>query len=277
VNTEGAAKEFQGKTVIITGASSGLGEALAEGFAAAGANLLLFARSIEELERVGQNCRGLGAKVHVVAGDVTAPMDCLRLLEEAERYFSCIDILVACAGIGMWSRFDEVGDPRVLARVMDVNYQGVVNAAFYGLPHLKKSRGVFAAISSVQGKVGVPYHTGYAASKHAVQGFCDSLRMELRGSGVSVLTVIAHWIRGTDLRERALGGDGAPRGKSSHAHGSGAVPVSEMAKSILEAIGQRKREVFVPGKLRYLSWLWAIAPTLAERIISSRVNREAKN
>lgn len=267
--------QFHGRTVILTGASSGLGAELALAFAAEGAKLALFARSADALEEVAQRCRARGAEPLVVVGDVTVPADSARLVEETVSRFGGVDILIACAGIGMWAEFSKLTDPGVLQRVMEVNYGGVANPTFYALPHLRASKGMLVAISSVQGIIGVPYHTGYAASKHAVQGFCNSLRMELRDTGVDVLTVIAHWISGTRLREQALGHDGAPKGKSSHSHGSGAIPVEEMTRAIVEAVGRRKRAIFVPGKLRYLSWLAAIAPGLADRIIIGKVEKEA--
>jgi short-subunit dehydrogenase len=270
-----AARPFKGVRVVVTGASSGLGASLAEAFAAAGAQLVMFARSAPALEEVAQRCRQAGADPLVVVGDVTEADDCRRLVEEALRCHGGIDVMVACAGVGMWARFDQIADPAVLKRVMEVNYGGLVNTAHHALTPLKASRGLLVAISSVQGVIGVPYHTGYAASKHAVQGFCNSLRMELRDSGVEVLTVLAHWISGTRMREQALGHDGAPRGKSSHRHGSGAVPVEVMTAAILKAVRKRERALFVPVKLRYLSWLAAIAPRLADRIIIGKVEKEA--
>jgi len=266
---------FYGKAVLITGASSGLGAALARAFADAGARLILSARSGAALEEVARSCRGSGSDTLVVTCDVTVPQDCATAVESAIARFGGIDFVIACAGVGMWARFDTITDPAILKQVMDVNYGGLVNIVYHALPHLKSSRGLVVAISSVQGAVGVPYHTGYAASKHAVQGFCDSLRMELLGSGVDVLTVLAHWIRGTRLREQALGADGAPRGKSAHSHGSGAVEPDDMARAVVDAIRKRKRALFMPGKLRYLSWLSAIIPRLADRIIINRVEQEA--
>jgi short-subunit dehydrogenase len=132
------------------------------------------------------------------------------------------------------------------------------------------------AISSIQGKVGVPFHSGYSASKHAVQGLCDSLRLELRGQGVQVLTVLAHWIRGTRMRERALGQDGAPRGATSASHGSSAIPVEDVTRAVLDAIRRRRRSCFVPAHLWLLACLSELAPGLADRIIVRAVEREAR-
>lgn len=266
---------FAGKVVVITGASSGLGASLAEAFAAAGARPVLFARSVAGLGEVAARCRAVGADPLVVAGDVTVADDCAALVEATLTAHGRIDVVVACAGIGMWADFQDLHHPEILHRIMEVNYGGLVNTVFHSLPHLKQSGGLLVAVSSIQGAVGVPYHTGYAASKHAVQGFCNSLRMELRGSGVGILTVMAHWISGTSLREQALGSDGRPRGKQSHRHGSGAVPVADMTRAIIGAAARRQRILFMPAKLRYLAWLSAIAPPLAERIIIRRVGKEA--
>lgn len=275
MSTPSSSSSFRGKTVVITGASSGLGASLAEGFAVAGATPVLFARSAEALDAVAGRCRAAGAEPLVVPGDVTVARDCARLVERTLEAHGRIDVLVACAGIGMWSGFEELADPGILQRVMEVNYGGVVNSVFHALPLLKASRGLLVVVSSIQGLVGVPYHTGYSASKHALQGFCDSLRMELRGTGVDILTIQAHWISGTGLREQALGRDGHPMGKRSHSHGSGAVPVAEMTRAIIRSAGRRERVLFMPAKLRYLSWLSAIAPGLADRIIIGKVEKEA--
>ncbi|MDZ7801212.1 MAG: SDR family oxidoreductase [Trueperaceae bacterium] len=276
MTTRPATQAFAGQVVIVTGASSGLGAALARALAAAGAHVALFARSQAELARVADDCRQAGGEALVVPGDVTSPDACAALVQRTTERFGRLDAAVACAGLGMWARFDELDDPSVLRRLMDVNYHGVANLFLPALPHLTASGGMLVAISSVQGVVGVPHHSGYAASKHAVQGLCDSLRMELRGSGVGVLTVMAHWVRGTDLRARALGPDGAPRGSAAPRHGGGATDVDTMTRAVLNAIHRRKRRVFVPGWLRYLALLSEVAPGLADRAIAGRVAREGK-
>ena len=207
---------FRDKSIIITGASSGLGAALAHGFAAKGAHLALLARSAGRLGEVAARCRELGSsRALAVPGDVKRPEDCARLLETVTSEFGAVDYLVANAGVSMWARFDEVEDLDVFRHLMEVNYLGVVNCVHFALPHLKQSRGMIVAVSSIQGKISVPMHTGYVASKHALQGFCDALRMELADSGVDVLTVLLHWLRGTELRQNALGGDGKARGQDS--------------------------------------------------------------
>ncbi len=265
---------WRGRSVLITGASSGVGAALAEILAAEGARPALMARDKARLAETSRRCKALGGEAVTVVGDVTVPADCAAAVEAADGDGGGLDIAIACAGLSMWTRFDELEDPATLRRIMDVNYGGLVNTAFHALPHLKRSRGQLVVISSIQGYLGVPFHTGYSASKHAVQGFCDSLRMELRGTGVGILTVIAHWIQGTKLREHALGPDGCPQGSAPFPHGSGAVPVADMVRAIMRGMQARRRTLFVPAKLRYLTWLVAVAPPLAEAIVRRRVYRE---
>jgi NAD(P)-dependent dehydrogenase (short-subunit alcohol dehydrogenase family) len=142
---------------------------------------------------------------------VTVPEDCADAVARTIERFGRLDTVVASAGLGMWARFDELADTSVLRRLMDVNYLGVANVFLPALPHVVARRGMLVAISSVQGVVGVPGRSGYAASKHALQGLCDSLRIELRGSGVDVLTVMAHWVRGTEPPGPGARPDGAPR------------------------------------------------------------------
>ena len=142
------------------------------------------------------------------------------------------------------------------------------------LPHLKKSKGLFVAISSIQGQVGVPLHTGYSASKHALQGFCDALRMEVAESGVGVMTVLLHWLKGTELRQRALGKDGKALGAASREHRAEAVSLEAAARAIVRGMLKRRRQLYVPRRLRLLAMVHALWPALAEWVVKGKVARE---
>ena len=266
---------FTGQVVVVTGASSGVGAGLALAFATAGANVALFARSEDDLERVADACRQNGREALVVPGDVTVPGDCAALVEQTMHTFGRLDTVVASAGVGMWAHFDELTDTAVLRRLLDVNVLGVANVFLSALPFVRASSGMLVAISSVQGVVGVPGRSGYAASKHALQGLCDSLRLELHGTGVDVLTVMAHWVRGTNLRANALGPDGAPRGTAAPHRDRSAIGIDTLTSAVLDAVRGRKRRVFVPGYLRLLPLLAQVAPGLADRVIAGRMAREA--
>jgi short-subunit dehydrogenase len=260
--------------VVVTGASSGVGAALARAFAAEGAHVALFARSEDGLEAVACDCRRAGGEALVVPGDATVPDDGAELVRRTIETFGRLDVVVAAAGLGMRARFDELADTGVLRRLMDVNYLGVANVFLPALPHVVASAGSLVAISSLQGVVGVPERSGYVASKHALEGLCATLRIELRGSGVTVTTVLANWVRGTNLRAKALGPDGRPRGTAADPSDPTAVDLDELTEEVLRAVRRRQRRVFVPGWTRALAWLAAIWPGLAERVVVGRTAGE---
>ena len=260
--------------IVLTGASSGLGATLATSLAKEGSSLALMARRGEMLANVGRTCRDLGAEVIEEVGDVTKVEDCRRIMDQAATQFGGVDCVIANAGISMWTKFDEVEDPSVFARLMEVNYLGVVYSAYSSIGYLKESRGLFVAISSVQGKVPVPLHSGYVASKHAVQGFCNSLRIELHGSGVDVMTVLPHWLRNTNLRQSALGFDGHVIGATSRRHSSESISLEVASAEIIKSLKKRPRELVIPWKLKLLSIVFGLCPQWAEAVIRRVVNKQ---
>lgn len=260
--------------VLITGAASGLGRILAMDLARKGNHLALFDLNSEQLTETCRICEELGGKALPIVGDVTKPEDCQRFVEAAVQRYEAIDALIANAGISMWARFEDVKDLSVFPRLMQVNYLGVVYCTYYALPFLRKSRGRIVAISSIQGKIGVPYHTGYVASKHAVQGFFNALRTELKGTGVDILLVLPHWLTGTRLREHAYGKDGAPLGNTRSRHSRESVTVEACSQAIIRAMEKRQRELVIPPKLKALPWLSLISPRLVEYIVSRKVDEQ---
>jgi short-subunit dehydrogenase len=204
---------YTGKSIVVTGASSGIGKALCLALAPQRPRLVLAARDAARLGEVAAQCRAAGAEVLVVPTDVTSTDECRRLVAKTVEAFGALDVLVNNAGISMRARFDEIEDLSVYERLMKVNYLGSLYPTHYALPHLKKSRGQIVVMASLAGLTGVPTCTGYAASKHAVFGFFDSLRIELDGTGVSVTTVAPYFVL-SELHRRATGPDGKPLGKS---------------------------------------------------------------
>src|SRR5258708_23950753 len=195
--------------VAITGASKGIGAELARQLAAKGAKLVVAARSEKELEAVAKDCRGAGASVVCVRADVATERDCQAIVAGAVLAFGRLDTFVNNAGVSMWARFEDIEDMSILERIMQVNYMGAVYCTRHALPHLRQSRGRLVAIASLAGLVGVPTRTGYSASKHAMRGFFDSLRIELGGSGVRG-TLIYPGLVCTGIRENARGPDRQP-------------------------------------------------------------------
>lgn len=264
---------FKNKSIIITGASAGIGEALALALARQGAHLTLAARNAAELQRVAHQCVDADGSAIAVPTDVGDAESCRHLIERAVQQFGGVDILVNNAGISMWARFEEISDLSVFDRIMRINYLGSVYCTHYALPHLKASRGLIVAVSSLTGKTGVPTRTGYAASKHAMQGFFDSLRIELRSSGVDVLIVSPGFVA-TDIRARALGGDGQSKGESPREENEGTMSVEECVDLMLTAMARRQRELVMTAKGKLGVWMKLIAPGLVDKIAANAVREK---
>ncbi len=267
--------DFKGKSVIITGASSGIGEALAVRLAARGARLTLAARNADELARVAKRCETAGGEAAMAPTDVTDPESCRHLVERAVTVFGGVDSLVNNAGISMLARFDEVTDLTVFDRIMRVNYLGAVYATHFALPHVVKARGLLVAVSSLTGKFGAPTRSGYAASKHAMEGFFDTIRIELAPSGVDVLVVSPGFI-GTDIRAKALGGDGKPLGESPRDESRGNITPDACAAAIERAMIGRKRDIIVPARDNIARWVQLVAPSLLDRVAEKRTRRKGE-
>lgn len=266
---------FRDRTIILTGASAGIGRELACVLAARHARLVLAARSAEALEELARECRDRGGEAISVPTDVTDPAACGRLVERAVEAFGGVDIVVNNAGISMWSRFDEVTDLSIFEKIMAVNYLGSVYVTHHALPHLKKSKGLLVAVSSLTGKTGVPTRTGYAASKHAVQGFFDSLRIELRHTGVDVLVVSPGFVR-TDIRSRALGGDGNPLVESPRDEERGTMSVEDCVAAIVDAIAHRRREVVMTPRAKVGMLVKPFAPAVVDWLAARAVGDPGK-
>ena len=251
--------EFRGLVAIVTGASSGIGRALALQLANQGAKVVLAARRADRLEQVAAICRHAGAEVLVVPTDVRDELQCKALIEKTLEVFGRLDMLVNNAGLAASALFDEFPDLHLFKHTMDVNFYGTVYCTYYALPHLKKTHGRIVAVSSVGGKSAIPYNTPYCASKYAMHGFYDSLRMELYQHGVSC-TVVCPWWVATEFHESQLNKDGVPRGERGRAYYTKKTMTSDQcAQIVLKAAFKRRREVLMgPGTLAV--WLKVIAP-----------------
>ncbi len=264
---------FTNKTIIITGASAGIGKVLAIKLAQQGANLVLAARNQASLEITAHECFKGGGQAIVVPTDVTNPEACQKLIEDSLAAFGAIDCLVNNAGISMWARFDQIKDLSMFEKIMKVNYFGAVYCTYYSLPHLKNSRGLLVAISSLAGKTGIPTRSGYAASKHALQGFLDSLRVELRGTGVDVL-VVSPGLVATDIRQHVLGAEGKPIQANLSNEQQQAMSPEVCADLIQLAMCKRKRELVMTLKGKLGLWLKLLAPNLVDSIAARAVSSQ---
>ena len=259
---------FSGQSIAITGGSSGLGLHLAKAFSQQGARVALMARDGDRLKEAESAC---GNGTLAFPGDVTSEADCKEFIEAVTAKFNGLDHLIANAGLSMWARFEDVEDLALYRRLLEVNYLGIVHCVHPALPALKKSRGQVVVISSIQAKVGVPFHSGYGASKHALEGFIDTLRYELDGTGINLLKVYPHWIRGTNLRQHALGPDAEPIGDRKRAHANSGVTVEQCAAAIQSAMARRKPALYVPWTLRYVQILKNLFPGAVRWYIRRKV------
>jgi short-subunit dehydrogenase len=260
---------LEGRRIILTGASEGIGRALALALAARGARLALAARDRERLESLAQECRARGGEARALPTDVTSSQDCEWLVDETVKAFGGIDVLVHNAGITMWSRFDELRDLSIFERIMEVNYLAPVRLTALALPHLKSSKGLLVAVASLAGITGVPERSGYAASKHAMIGFFDSLRIELAGCGVDV-SVIAPDFVVSEIHKRAIGPDGEPLGESPMKQEK-IMSAEACAARIVKAIAKRERQVLMSARGKWGRWLKLVAPSVIDRIAAKAI------
>jgi short-subunit dehydrogenase len=257
--------------VAITGASKGIGAELARQLAAKGAKLVLAARNEKELEQVAEDCRKAGASVITVKADVAVERDCGAIVAGAVLAFGRLDTLVNNAGVSMWARFEDIGDVSILERIMQVNYMGSVHCTHYALPYLRETRGRIVGVASLAGLVGVPTRTGYSASKHAMRGFFDSLRIELADSGVTVTMIYPGFVA-TGIRENATGPDGKPILVSPVKEGE-VMSVGDCVRRIVAALEGREREVVMTARGKMGLWLKLLAPSFVDRLARRAVER----
>ncbi len=251
---------FRGQAVIVTGASAGIGKALALQLARQGAKVAIAARRAGRLEQVAVECRALGAEVLAVPTDVSDEAQCKALVEKTVAAFGKLDMLISNAGLAASALLDEFPDLGLFRHTMDVNFYGAVYCTYYSLPHLKQTKGRIVAISSMGGKAAIPYNTPYCSSKYGLHGFYDSLRMELYQHGVGV-TVICPWWVVTEFHTAQLNKDGAQRGaaRGQDMYTTKMMSADRCAQITLDAAYKRRREVLMgPGALAV--WLKALAP-----------------
>ena len=253
---------FRGKVVWITGASSGIGRALALAFGRAGARLILSARSAEALEAVAGET---GAEARVIPLDLTSLTELPGVAAQALAAFGGVDIMVHNAGVAVRDRAADVS-LEVHERVLRTNYVGPVVLTQALLPSMRaRGGGRFVVISSLSGKYGGPLLAAYAASKHALHGYFDTLRGEEREQGIAVTIVIPGFIR-TEITAHALTGTGVQFGRVLPLYRE-AMTAEECAARILGAVARDRREVLVGGLEVWTVYLQRLSPRLAALVV----------
>jgi short-subunit dehydrogenase len=258
---------FQDQVVIVTGASAGIGKSLTYLLASQCAKVVIAARRAERLEQIAEQCRAFCGEVTVIPTDVADEAQCKILIEKTIATYGKLDMLINNAGLAASALFDEFPDLCLFRHTLDVNFYGAVYCTYYALPYLKKTHGRIVAVSSLGGKTAVPYNTPYCASKYAMHGFYDSLRMELHQHGVSCTVVCPYWVA-TEFHEAQLNQDGVPRGAQGRAYYTPKTMTSDQcAQIVLDAAYARRREVLMgPGVLA--KWFKVIAPGFLDWLTS---------
>lgn len=252
------------KTIWITGASSGIGEALVKAYDTLGVRMIISARNKIALERVKNQTKNPN-NIYLLPLDLSDSKSFPSKSKEAIEAFGKIDVLINNGGISQRSLAAETS-LEVDRRIMEVNFFGTISLTKELLPHfIKNKSGHFVVISSLVGKFGTPYRSAYAASKHALHGFFDALRAEHYADNIRITIVCPGFIH-TNVSINALTGDGSTLNEMDEAQDKG-MPPDECAKQIISAIENQKEEVLVGGKEKYAVYLKRFFPKIFSKIL----------
>ncbi len=260
------------KTVIITGASSGIGKAIAYKFGELGTNLVLAARNIEALNEIKKDIeQKYQVRILAQKTDVTSEEACKQLIDKSIEQFNGIDILINNAGLSMRAPFKDL-DLKVLHHLMNVNFWGTVYCSRYAVKHLLKSGGSLVAVTSITGFAGLPARTGYAASKYAVHGFMESLRIENMETNLHVMVAAPGYTR-SNVRFNALTANGSPQGETPREEEKMMEP-EEVAEKIIKGIRKRRQIIVMTSQGRLMVLLRKIFPRLLDKLTYKAIKKE---
>lgn len=272
---------FTNKTIIITGASTGIGRATAIAFHDAGARLVLAARSTDALEQLSTDLGGPDRALPVTT-DVSDPDQCQALIDRAVAQFGGIDVLINNAGMVVSGHFEHL-QPGDIEKQFAVNYFGVVYCIRAALPHLKQSQGVIVNISSVAGFFGTPTASAYSATKAALNSLGQSLRVELKPYGIGVSTVCPYFTSGVQLAQKGVIREGSLHKRSLskseskrrkwQSHPPGQQTSEQVADAIVKAADRRSRLVVLSPVGRLIWRLNRLAPWLVDWVLERGSNR----
>ena len=264
-------REFRGRAILITGAAGGLGTALCRRYAAAGARIAALDLDAARLDALVAGLRDNGTEALAVPCDVTDADACKAAVEMATAYFGALDGLINNAGISARSLLQDT-EPAVIRRIMEVNFFGAVNLTHAALASIVASKGFLVVISSVAGFSPLTGRTAYAASKHALHGFFDSLRSEVEGAGVGVTLVCPSFIR-TGIGTAATDGSGMPVSSPRITYGGESSP-EEVAECVFDAVASGRKLLLPDATARKAWWLSRLVPGLYARIMKQRMGAE---
>jgi len=262
---------MKNKVVIVTGASSGIGEACAWYFARQGSKVILSARNIDKLNHIVSSIIKEGFTAKAIKADVSLQDDCQQLISQSIQIFGKIDVLINNAGISMRAILEDV-EVSVIKKVMDVNFFGSVYCTKYALPHLLKSKGSVVGISSIAGYKGLPARTGYSASKFAMQGFLEALRIENLKKGLHVL-IACPGFTASNIRNTALSKDGSVQSESPRDEKT-MMSADEVAQNIYFSVIKRQNSLVLTLNGKLTVFLNKFLPSLVDRLVYNHLKKE---
>jgi len=254
--------QIQGKVVVITGGSDGIGKALVELYINKGAKVATCARNYEKLYQLQSAHTGKPLFIH--ATDVSKEIDCRGFIDAVIKEFGTIDILINNAGVSMRALVQDV-DLDTIRRVMDINFWGTVYCTKFSLEHIVKNKGTIVGVSSIAGYRGLPGRSGYSASKYAVNGWLEALRTELLESGTNVMWVCPGFTS-SNIRNAALNSKGESQGESPMDEGA-MMSSDECAIHIATAIEKRKRTLVLTFTGKRAVFMNKFFPSLADKLV----------
>lgn len=263
--------KFHNKTVWITGASSGIGEALVYAFAQEGANIILSARRQSELERVKTECMRLtnipNEHLLILPLDLAESASFADKAAQALAWKGGVDIMLHNGGVSQRSLAKDT-TLEVDRRIMEIDYFGTVALTKALLPSfLERRSGHFVVVSSLVGKFGTPLRSSYSAAKHALHGFFDALRAETHDAGLYITIICPGFIK-TQVSVNALTGDGSSQNVMDDAQANG-MNADDCARRIVSAVATQKLEVYIGGREKLGVYLKRFVPTLFAQILRS--------
>ena len=264
-------RKLQDKVVIVTGASSGIGKAIAFEYAKNGAKVVLAARNTEKLLRIKLDIEKSGGTAVYVETDVSKKTDCENLINQTIKHFGKIDILVNNAGISMRAAFVKM-KLEVIEKVMNINFWGTVYCSKFALPYILEQKGSIIGISSISGLTPLPGRTGYVASKYAMDGFLNTLRIEYMKKGLHVL-VVHPGFTSSNIRNVALNEAGRSQ-KETPRNENRMMSAEKVAKIVVHANIKRKRDLVLTMQGKMAVWVYKNFPRLADKLIYKEMSKE---
>ena len=265
---------MENKVAVITGGSSGAGEALAYKFSREGFNIIIGGTNLKRLKNVKANILSIGTECEYIVHDISVNNDVKKMIDLSIKSFSRIDVLVCNAGISYRSVFEHINID-IFEKLFRINFFGSVYAVKHSIPHLINSKGTIIAISSLNGFIATPTRSAYVSSKHAMQGFFDSLRLELKNKDVHVMVASPGYFE-SNFRKNTLKSDGRKEGETSRDE-KGMISSEFLAKKIFDGYIKKKRDLIFTfrGKLAHLLKNWF--PKLSDKLSYNEILNEKES